>query len=106
MGAELGQLLEAEQAFAVRIEAARRDGRALLEAARADAEALTTDSAAQLNEAKKALAEQEERALAAELAHLEAETTARVERLAAVDDGWVAALADQVLRELLSGGRP
>ena len=104
MGAELGRLLEAEQTFAARIEVARRDGRALVEAARAQAEALAGDSTTELSEARQALAEEEERTLMAELARMDAEISARVERLAAVDDGRVAALADRVLRALLSGG--
>ena len=103
MGAELGRLLEAEQSFAARVEAARRDGRALVAAARAEAETLACDSTRQLSDAKKALAEEEERTLGAELARLDAETTSRVERLAAVDDAWVAALAERMLRRLLSG---
>lgn len=105
MGADLGRLLEAEQAFAARIDAARREGRALVEAARGDAEALASDSTAELTRGRQAVAEEEERALATELAHLEAETAAQVERLSAVDDTRVAALADQVLRTLLTGGR-
>jgi hypothetical protein len=106
MGAELGRLLEAEQTFAARLDAARRDGRALVDAARAQAEALASDSTTALSEARKALAKEEERTLTAELARLDAETTARMERLAAVDDSRVAALAERVLRALLSGGRP
>ena len=105
MGVELGRLLEAEQAFAARIDSARRDGRALVDDARARAEALAGDSTAKLSEARKALADEEERALTAELARLDAETTAHVERLAAVDEGRVRTLADRVLRALLSGGR-
>lgn len=105
MGAELGRLLEAEQSFAARVEAARRDGRALVDAARAEAETLASDSTSQLSDAKRALADEEERSLATELARLDAETTARVERLGAVDDAWVAALAERTLRTLLSGAR-
>jgi vacuolar-type H+-ATPase subunit H len=104
MGVELGRLLEAEQTFAARVDAARRDGRALVDAARVEAEALASDSTTALSEARKALAVEEERTLTAELARLDAETTARVERLAAVDDGRVGALADRVLRALLTGG--
>jgi len=105
MGADLGRLLEAEQSFAARVDAARRDGRALVDAARAEAETLASDSTTELSDAKKALADEEERTLAAELALLEAETTSRVERLGAVDDAWVAALAERMLRTLLSGAR-
>jgi vacuolar-type H+-ATPase subunit H len=105
MGVELGRLLEAEQTFAARIDSARRDGRALVDDARAQAEALAGDSRAKLSEARKALADEEERALTAELARLDAETTAHVERLAGVDEGRVRTLADRVLRVLLSGGR-
>jgi len=105
MGADLGRLLEAEQSFAARVDAARRDGRTLVDAARAEAETLASDSTTELSEAKKALADEEERTLAAELARLDAETTARVERLGAVDDAWVGALAERMLRTLLSGAR-
>jgi vacuolar-type H+-ATPase subunit H len=106
MEAELGRLLEAERTFAARIDAARRDGRALVDAARVQADALGSDSTLQLSEARRALAEEEERVLSAELARLDAETTARVDRLAGVDEGRVAALADLVLKALLSGGQP
>jgi len=106
MGAELGRLLEAEQTFAARIDAARRDGVALVEAARTQAETLARDSTRQLSEARKALADEEERTLAAELARLDAETTARVQRLSAIDGQRVELLADRVLRALLSGGLP
>jgi vacuolar-type H+-ATPase subunit H len=105
MGADLGRLLEAEQSFAARVDAARRDGRALVAAAQAEAETLACDSTSQLSDAKKALADAEDRTLAAELARIDAETTARVERLGAVDDAWVAALAERMLRTLLSGAR-
>jgi len=106
MGAELGQLLEAEEGFAARIDAARRDARALIDAAQVQAEALATDSTTRLTEAKKALADEEERSVRAELARLDAETSLRVERLSAVDEARIAALADRVLRALLAGGRP
>ncbi|HEY1418761.1 MAG TPA: hypothetical protein VGF41_12695, partial [Myxococcaceae bacterium] len=83
----------------------RRDGRALVDAARTQAEALASDSATDLSGARKALADEEERTLTAELARLDAETAARVARLATVDGGRVGELADRVLRALLSGGR-
>ena len=105
MGADLGRLLEAEQGFAARIDAARHEARALLESARREAEALRTDSAATLAQGKHALAEEENRTLASELARLDAETTARVERLASVSDARVTELADQTLRALLKGSR-
>ncbi|HZJ55064.1 MAG TPA: hypothetical protein VFD38_13060, partial [Myxococcaceae bacterium] len=73
MGADLGRLLEAEQSFAARVDAARHEARALLESARQEAEALRTDSAAALAQGKQALAEEENRALASELARLDAE---------------------------------
>ena len=103
MGAELGRLLEAEQAFATRVEAARRDARALVEAARNEARSLAGNSTALLERGRRELAEQEERALATELARVEADTSARVERLSTVTDVRVAALADQLLRALLAG---
>jgi vacuolar-type H+-ATPase subunit H len=103
MGAELGQLLEAEQAFAARVEAARRDAHALLQAARDEAGRLATDSTAELEKGRKQLADDEERGLTTELARLEAETSARVARLSSVSDVRVAALADQLLRALFAG---
>ena len=105
MGAELGLLLEAEQAFAARVDAARRDARALVEAARDEATRLSGDSTAQLEKGRREIADQEERALAMELARLEAETSKRVERLTSVSDAGVAALADQLLRTLLAEDR-
>ena len=105
MDADLGRLLEAEQGFAARVDAARREARTTVEAARRDAEALAGDSAAALAQARQALAEEEERTVAAELAHLEAETQVRVEQLTAIDEARVAELADELLRTLLSGGR-
>ena len=104
MGANLGQLLEAEQGFAARVDAARREARLLVEAARSEAEALRGDSAEALTRKQKAIADEEDRALAAELARLDAETAAHVERLGSVSETRVAALADQVLRTLLEGG--
>ncbi len=104
MGADLGRLLDAEQTFAARVDTARREARAVVEAARRDAEALAGDSTTRLAQAREALAADEERTLAAELASLEAETRARIERLAGVDQARVAELADAVLRALLSGG--
>jgi vacuolar-type H+-ATPase subunit H len=103
MGAELGQLLEAEQAFAERVAAARRDARALVQAARDEAGRLASDSSAQLEKGRKELADREERALTTELARLEAESSARVERLSSVSDARVATLADQLLRALVAG---
>jgi vacuolar-type H+-ATPase subunit H len=103
MGAELGQLLEAEQALAARIDAARGDAHALVQAGREEARRLATESNAQLEKGRKALADEEERALATELARLEEETSARVERLSSVSDDRVLALADQLLRTLLAG---
>jgi vacuolar-type H+-ATPase subunit H len=103
MGVELGRLLEAEQAFAARVDAARRDARALVQAARDEAGRLATDSSAQLEKGRKELAHQEERALATELERLDAETSAGVERLSSVSDARVAALADQLLRALFAG---
>lgn len=105
MGADLGRLLEAEQTFAARIDAARHEARLLVEAAQREAEALAGDSATALAQARQTLAEEEERTLGAELARLEGETLARVERLAAIDEARVVALAEDVLRALLSGGR-
>jgi vacuolar-type H+-ATPase subunit H len=105
MGADLGRLLEAEQAFSARVDAARREARALVEAAQHDAQALASDSNGALGRARQALAEEEERTLETELARLDAETTARVDRLTAVDPERVAELAHQVLRALLAGGR-
>jgi vacuolar-type H+-ATPase subunit H len=104
MGADLGRLLEAEQTFAARVDAARQQARALVESARHEAEALGSDSGEALARARRRLAEEEERALAAELSRLEAETATRVERLGRVDEARVVALADQVLRALLEGG--
>jgi len=106
MGADLGQLLEAERAFAVQIDAARREARALVEVARTEAEALRNDSADALLRSKQALAEEEDRALGSELTRLAEETAARVDRLSAVDEARVAALADQLLRVLLAGVGP
>ena len=106
MGADLGQLLEAERAFAAQIDAARREARALVEVARTEAEALRNDSADALLRSKQALAEEEDRALASELTQLAEKTAARVDRLAKVDEARVAALADQLLRALLAGGGP
>ncbi len=105
MGADLGRLLEAEQTFAARVDAARHEARLLVEAAQREAEALAGDSASALAMARQALGEEEGRTLIAELARLEAETLARVERLAAIDEARVVALAEDVLRALLSGGR-
>jgi vacuolar-type H+-ATPase subunit H len=103
MGAELGRLLEAEQAFAARVDAARRDARSLVQAARDEAEKLAGDSTAQLEKRRRELADEEDRALATELARLEAETSARVGRLSSVSDACMAALGDQLLRALLTG---
>ncbi|HVP62673.1 MAG TPA: hypothetical protein VMT11_19100 [Myxococcaceae bacterium] len=105
MGADLGRLLEAEQAFTARVDAARREASAVVEAASRDAEALASDSTAMLSRALQELGEAEERGLVTELARLEAETRARIDRLAAIDEARVAALAQDVLRALLSGGR-
>jgi vacuolar-type H+-ATPase subunit H len=103
MGVELGQLLEAEQAFAARVDAARRDAHALVQAARDEAGRLATDSTAELEKGRKQLVDEEERALATELARLEDETSAGVERVSSVSDARVAALADRLLRTLLAG---
>ncbi len=105
MGADLGRLLEAEQTFASRVDAAQREARAVVEIARQEAQALGTDSTAELARARKTLVEEEEGALAAELARLDAETSARIARLAAVDDARVTALADDVLHALLDRGQ-
>lgn len=105
MGADLGRLLEVEQALAGRTDAARHEAYALVEAARRDAEALAGASAVALSSARQELADDEERSVAAELARLEEETAARLARLGAVDEARVEALADQLLRSLLAGGR-
>jgi hypothetical protein len=105
MGADLGRLLEAEQVFAARIDAARREARALVEIARGDAQALSGDSAEELARSRARLGDEEERALRTELSRFEAEISTRIERLRAVDESRVNALADQLLRALLSGGR-
>ena len=102
MGAELGRLLEAEQAFAARLDAARRDARARVQSAREEAGKLAGDSTAWLEKGRREISDEEERALTAELARLEAETSARLERLASVSGAGVAALADQLLRALLA----
>jgi vacuolar-type H+-ATPase subunit H len=104
MGVDLGRLLEAEQTFAARVDAARQQARALVESARQEAVALATDSGEALGQALRRLAGEEERALAAELSRLEAETATRVERLGRIDEARVVTLADQVLRALLEGG--
>ncbi len=65
-----------------------------------------TDSTAELARAREAIVEEEERALAAELDRLDAETSARIAGLAAVDDARVTALADEVLHALLGRGQP
>ena len=105
MDADLDHLLEREQELAEHLDTARREARALVEAAQQDARARTTTSLASVTDARQRLADELERALVAELAEIDAQANARLQRLEATSPARIAALADQVLLRLLDGGR-